>query len=991
MITLAEQPVIIDHLDRLQRHLELRYPPEWWPFSSDDEYQHPANSIEPNNRAWPNLPPLPKCHISEYQCPTFFSRYGRSLQVVDSAALGYILYKAWDINWNPADGEIDKQKITHRPIKLTYTTQPVAGQNDPDRTFTAEMFLLEMIQLDAWDGMNKDRQFWLLPLVDARYWHLDTDINFAITSSNTWGDVFGEIEGRTSVRDMIWPDSFDPAYGNPDPGFFSGKAMSVSPSADLAAQSVGCRNVLRRYDSGGLFAVQTAAEAISDFDYHWEKITRPPMLGGRLMPGAADPDLALQCKKLSDTWHMPGNVIAKKHTEESGVDSTPGDPVIVSSFFVEHKDKVELPASREAAEALAAKLSDDLALWHTRRFCATWAGVERQVVLLAENGLTNFVSLRYDGSEQVPQLVTHAESFPIDFRPQYNFCQRPDLYVHGNEIGRFEVTSDIAPGGSGTGIIPESHKTDHGHDGTPIEITLNRLKAGHGPGYKDGAIVEAYYQEDDGWFLIDDPGAPMCRFHTVSNSSGKITNRIVSAEIDLVFGSITNPDTGVQFAPGDAIQVHDPDNLFPEIEPNATGVAYWRATEAQTSSEPPPAYNRWEVESCSLPINEIRAKIDECFYHSTQTVQLKFGYDPIDYIRSSYPNVDKPPEWTEGEVTGEYTVTAQNPWEHDAVENTYVIARRISNPQHSEPRNRLTPRPGSSTAAAWEIVKVLDWLARWIKVSKSGAQWNYVDHWEGGDPRVCFESYLPVVCPFDCSCIKDGEHAIACYDPESNEYKIISTRSAVLGEGEMQGFVQNLLFDEECTLDFKWRQHRVFCATDPTWHKTRLTTYPQPVLVAAELVIDGECTNDSCKWVVVADPCEGDGPQYSWDATNSQWVENAPNVDCATLCGDANARKEEPPYQGETDGEYGFGRCVTLRWEPTQICSSGYCTCNCSPPAITASHSVGQTHSCGCSGTAPGSQSQLCFNYQVKTIPVLNCGAGTVTPGSDCIPLTDCE
>ena len=314
---------------------------------------------------------------------------------------------------------------------------------------------------------------------------------------------------------------------------------------------------------------------------------------------------------------------------------------------------------------------------------------------------------------------------------------------------------------------------------------------------------------------------PIMRFF----ADTKIVNRKFTVTVDIASGNVINPGTGFPIQPGDSgIEVHDPGQLFGEIEIDGTGFAYYRRT--RTPSSPLSHEKRWEVEECSLPINKIEGKIEECLLNTDGTATVKFGSvnGHANYILTSWPNVDFPPEITIN-AANDFEVIASNPYHLDATENSLVTIRRHTDIQQSDPRNLVSPKAASATSEGWEIMHVYEQIARWAKFVKSGT-FNLDSFWEGGNPAPCSADSL--TCAFDCSCLEDGDEIIGFYDPVGNNYIGISTASALMGPPDtIQTLVGTLSFDgSECSITYSRQDIKAFaCGSSPVPLSLALPTY----------------------------------------------------------------------------------------------------------------------------------------------------------------------
>lgn len=265
---------------------------------------------------------------------------------------------------------------------------------------------------------------------------------------------------------------------------------------------------------------------------------------------------------------------------------------------------------------------------------------------------------------------------------------------------------------------------------------------------------------------------PPCVLTTV----GFLTlEKMVDREVLVVITYVGGGDcTGFEI--GDQLTVTDPYNLWPQIEQNASGMAYRR--EPDDPNNP----GRFEIESCSLPVSRITGRVTQCLFHEDLDAVVHFGAaatpTPVpDWNESTYPNQDDPPEVTVASVN-DFSITALNTCHFDCPPDTDVWIERRQDGPISDPGNLDVPKVKSATVASWQIVRVCETIARYALFEKSGSLWLLQSFWDGGDPIACT---IPVVCRLACPCLDDGDQVIACYDPKANEYVIISSESALLG------------------------------------------------------------------------------------------------------------------------------------------------------------------------------------------------------------------
>ncbi|MEL6106677.1 MAG: hypothetical protein AAFU85_11590 [Planctomycetota bacterium] len=302
------------------------------------------------------------------------------------------------------------------------------------------------------------------------------------------------------------------------------------------------------------------------------------------------------------------------------------------------------------------------------------------------------------------------------------------------------------------------------------------------------------------------------RIHFTTNAA--IANRQVAVTIDLIEGGeAANPADGSPLEVGDVITVNDMRNLFAEIQAGATGTAIWHeaisddpGTPEDDSQEP-----HWSIEHCSLPIDEIRVYLTASLLKTDSGGTARCKVDNTasavadgseeEWIRSSWPRVDLPPELTEVDDEGNtyYTVDFENPHKKDAPlvisgqRRCYVILRRVTGRNPSDPTAEHSDLPKSgdiNNTIRWEVVDVEEQIARIAigthpggshPVSAGGAEFvEYIDGKEATDkaPSIAWGCEPP--CAMQPSCV------IGRYNPEANRYVLIATTSAVMGAPQLK-------------------------------------------------------------------------------------------------------------------------------------------------------------------------------------------------------------
>ena len=479
----------------------------------------------------------------------------------------------------------------------------------------------------------------------------------------------------------------------------------------------------------------------------------------------------------------------------------------------------------------------------------------------------------------------------------------------------------------------------------PDDLTLTTIDSQHVPVANTTEQAIAVGDEimvgetiDERWVVVNGgAGAPRIQFVTTS----KMASQQVAVKVLRVHGAAPDLSGGVlQF--GSTLNVTDPFNLWAEVEPNATGWAYYVAqsaddTETEDVTEPThPA--RYEIEECSLPIKELEGTISTCLLKSqgSKDVAVSFSNDDI---RSSYPNVDKPPEASESGV-----INAQNTYNLDAIANSRVFIRRVTNLHDSEPED-YAQGAGSATTARWEIYKVQKKIARWAEVRHEGEQWEWSNGptWDGFSP-FGDGGCPPAITGYSTDCLPvSGTVGVAFYSPENHEYRVVSTHSALLGPPGKYSYIKGSDSPSNLALSF------VNC-TDPTLSYTQSEIYGWGVNETKPNCIEDEAVTSSLGFSQVPVMLGAD-PYYCTGTCTYEVVDNGGGKTWQLVSGTG--------------------------------CSTG-CVCSTAELPDISTKAVGDQVTAQCSNSLSGGNA-MCFG----TVMVLQCGS-SVAGTPVCLPLTDC-
>ena len=506
---------------------------------------------------------------------------------------------------------------------------------------------------------------------------------------------------------------------------------------------------------------------------------------------------------------------------------------------------------------------------------------------------------------------------------------------------------------------------------------------------------------DERWFTLPKPHP---RFQFVT--TGKIYRREVTVKVLRTVNAppkLDGSDAGRSLQYGDTLTIYDPFNLWSDIEPEATGWAYLAySQEDDTTTGTINEYHvaRYEIEECSLPVNEIEGTLKECLMGAMETGDAEVDID-AGKIRSTYPSVDEPPDAEFTTVSGGTTeVEFKNPWQLDGVEGSKCVLRRITNLQTSDPENYLAPKDRSSTTAEWQIVSVEKKIARHIKVNGSGSNWT-VSEWYDGHPiengtGACEPE---ITCDLCDPCMDDSDgYAFLDTTAASVKYKVYSTKSAFYGPAQDVSLVTDTMSFSGCTLNYNVANAKVFCPTISLTATATLPTYSATLSSGSSISIE-DC--GSCTWTWKYVGACATGGHCHWIRQNGVWIidieagGNECTGDCDCQDVDIPADNDGVPWQ---NGDRYQTDCLSNTapdWVKTADCTAG-CTCTEPTPSVDGTF-IGETKTADCTGNRSDTNTPtaLCVTSSLVNVTVLDCaGSGTGTPASagtseSCLPITD--
>lgn len=799
-------PVLLDIDDRVRAFFEQRWPPSAWPFAYGKTDAKPlAYPFFQKSRAGIFTSPYPECPapgINELVIPTGASRYAKALVIVDREFLEAFID-------DPTTGKWPSEEP--RDFRIQYN----------DHAVVWGMYALTPIRCDATINAN----LWMLPLVDERYfWNRSYNPDISFLAYGSWQQFIDDIAsglGKYFGGGIPIVGGVSEAYGMPDHESVKELNSSLGNLLDVAAMSIGKRCL---YSAAGDLASDGSVGLYPPSQQSFTDLITHPAIAERLMHGGlqcstkADPPVALYGRMAFDYWGNADELEMDVVNDNERI----GNHVIRCAWWYEHERTdygywTPMPATDAAWDAFKQQIQADMTAWGSYPFAATVEGVAPYI---HPNPYIDCHSYKCErlrtGQMSVTTTIT---GLPPDFAPYVNIAQRPDVYVHLHEVARFTITEETNDYGYAKGLIIKSEGPYSEGEVFPIRILAEATEA------DIGKIVTCHYdhgRDGYGWREIKPQGEnELVKFRTTSG----IANRIANA---VVLGGDNN---------GDTIELHDPNNLWPNITVNCIGFAKQRrvptgqgsgsgSSGSSGSGSNPPANVRWEIVTCSLPANEIRVVLTDTLLAKTYSQgQLKAMTTEQYFLRSTYPDVMKP-EQCNASATYEWDVAAvawvlrtpcpsgcastpppppasstdpnqfatvpcvvsseqieiefQNTWLLDGMCNSYAVLRRVTNAGWGSPLES-SPDFGSATDAYWEIVQVERRKARRILFIYQGedADPQIEKWWQGENPVSDCDDELEIEYPLGTPCI--GDKVIADYDPKLDIYYGLASESAMLG------------------------------------------------------------------------------------------------------------------------------------------------------------------------------------------------------------------
>ncbi len=349
--------------------------------------------------------------------------------------------------------------------------------------------------------------------------------------------------------------------------------------------------------------------------------------------------------------------------------------------------------------------------------------------------------------------------------------------------------------------------------------------------------------------------------------------------------------------------------------------------------EPANCYPRWEVEQCTQIANKMRVQIDALGGTGKITGKLGEGskqlkFNPSNAFISHWPYVDYPPEITVPSEGSDYKINVYNPHMFTALDGWAIIERVEYSSRLQNAANRCVPySQGVTDQVEWHIVDVQKPIARWVCASfspsgSSGGSWLYVSSQEGYDPNspnyfapegsTVNEHILTHEC-LEIDCLENGQKGVGYWDPNDQNYQIISTNSALYGKAvDIEAVAQkvtqppsekDLLAYDGCDLKYQEMSPFKVFGANPQCPEEQTEKVITPSLVPIEVVsgvdrsytctIDGtvdptiqsesECNNAGGTWALSNQLC------FTYDTVYVCQTTPVAEPECIDVCCD------EPP------------------------------------------------------------------------------------------------
>lgn len=236
------------------------------PMAAHDGRNNPVCRHEPTAPfPTPNYPELPRLMINQLYWPTGAARWSQFIGIATREALTLILQTVagYRVGWKPAQLVIGDGEFQGQP-----QADQVSTDGNGARVLSTRMFLLEPhpVSIPSGDAVDGVTTFWLLPLVDVRYWwqfrpvlQRNNGVAWSNATKETWAGWLEVLQASLDDRDddqrdvtlEFQPDVDVTEWFFPDRTELDRTRANVAMTLDALAHSCG-RRFVRRVDGSCL-------------------------------------------------------------------------------------------------------------------------------------------------------------------------------------------------------------------------------------------------------------------------------------------------------------------------------------------------------------------------------------------------------------------------------------------------------------------------------------------------------------------------------------------------------------------------------------------------------------------------------------------------------------------------------------------------------------------------------------------------------------------
>lgn len=447
----------------------------------------------------PNYPPDPAPRLNSLYWPTGASRWARGYFLCDDPTKKLIVQRAH------TRSSLASSAASSIPLQLK--------MGDPKEIYLAtNMYLLSPRPVAP---VRTNKQLWLLPLVDARYWwqFLNAgDLAFEVPA--TWDNIYTTL--ASAITTAINVSTIPAAYLGPDPQELSRRYDNVAVLLDAVAHSVGHRIV--RWLDGVVRSINAASsQFIFDGNSTADDWTLVAGDNFSLEAGALPASVSVAYPKYS--WGVPW-CSGDKYVYSNNVGGgTAGTTKLFHSscyadFTIENDDTAvpSTPLNNANLAAMALQIEADYAAWVEPHFDMTFNGIK----VWEPTGFDNFAEFTFgrQGSDGQYQAKTRVQSMPHDFGVESLVQQDQDLWC----LDHFQyvvLDEDLDADGFADAKIWDK-------DGEVSPARMIRVYDAMGQAVATGTKGFAYWHCDDNrwYFLTAASGGTIVQVYESGGSQG---------------------------------------------------------------------------------------------------------------------------------------------------------------------------------------------------------------------------------------------------------------------------------------------------------------------------------------------------------------------------------------------------------------------------------------------------------------------------------------